>query len=135
MIKLAKILSEISISYTPEKIDEFIKLATKDLSSGKKLFDSYVFEIADMSISSILLDLGGANQLLNKIRGIEQALGRQYARYFDIVDAFEVGNLPSNVRELEKLTDAIDNVYLDMGKIADALEYLIDAANKFKEFI
>lgn len=135
MIKLTKILAEANISYTPEKIDEFIVTATKTLSTGKKLFDSYVFEIVDMSISSILSDPGGANQLLNKIRGVEQSLSKQHAMYFDIVDTFDVNNMPRNVRTLEKLTDEIDTVYFDMGKIADALEYLIDAADKFKEFI
>jgi hypothetical protein len=135
MIKLTKILAEANISYTPEKIDEFIVTATKALSVGKRLFDSYVFEIADMNISNILSDPGGANQLLNKIRGVEQSLGKQHSMYFNIIDTFDVSNLPSNVRELEKLTDEIDNVYFDMGKIADALEYLINAADKFKEFI
>ena len=136
MIKLGKILKEAEgkLSYTPEKVDEFLKLASKDLATGKRLVDSYAAEILDMSISSVVANPEEASKLLAKIKEIEKAIDKQHGRYYNVVDVYDVFEAPDNVKKLEKAVNELDEVHYSIGRVADALGELISASRIMKDF-
>jgi hypothetical protein len=135
MIKLSKILIEAKIEYTPEYIDNFITQAEDFIKKTKLLRESYIFEIAELNVNDILNDLGGKRSTLNRLKKFEETIQSVHNKLSTVVNAYDFLEAPDNVKQLEKLTDQVDNIYFETGKLVDAYESLIEAAEKMKEFI
>lgn len=132
---LYRVLSESSISYTPEMIDKFVMESSNDLSSFKKIFNSHLGSVIGVTIQDILEDMERFENLQIKMENNEKIMSNKHTKYFNIVDMYEVYDMPGNVTKLEKITDEIDTLYYDYSKLPDVLEELIDSAKKLQVFL
>jgi hypothetical protein len=65
---------------------------------------------------------------LKKIQQVKNVIEQKYEKYFKIVDTFELGNYPDNVKRLESISNQLDNLSMSLGDISDALDSLLDSA-------
>jgi hypothetical protein len=132
---LYRVLSESSISYTPEMIDKFVMESSNDLSSFKKIFNSHLGVVIGVTIQEILEDMEKFEGLYDKMENNSKIMSNKHTKYFNIVDMYDMFKMPQNVNKLEKITDEIDTLYYDYSKLPDVLEELIDSAKKLQEFL
>lgn len=122
------------ISYTPEKIDEFIEQITKDIASAKNIFTTALNKTKEMSLNNIIEDPSSAEDFLEKLKEINEAINKKHTKYFDIVELYDFMDSPKNVKQLEYLVDELDHYYYDISKIETVLEEIIYAASKLTDF-
>jgi len=127
-------IKENNISYTPEKIDEFVAQLTKEVESAKNIFSVALNKVKDLSVGSITDNPSFAEGYLEKIKAANEIINKKHSKYFDIVDLYDVGDYPNNVKQLENLTDTLNNYYYDIMRIEDALEETISASKKLTNF-
>lgn len=132
---LYRVLSESKISYTPEMVDKFIIEATNDLSSFKKIFNSHLVKVSNVTIQNIIDDLSLYVQLHNKMETNHRIIGGKHSKYFNIVDMYDVSSMPDNVRKLELITDEIDVIYNRYGLLSEYLDDLISMSKKLENLI
>jgi hypothetical protein len=115
------------ISYTPEKIDEFISIAEKVIQNGKNLFFKYKDMILSINISDVVEDVEKYKTLHLKISNDRDNLEKTYNKFYDIVEMYDFMDRPNNVKKLDDLAGSIDNLALDIYYLKDALDNIIDA--------
>jgi len=124
---------DFKISYTPEKIDAFIVEAKKDIDLANSINNKYASVLIQASLATIHDNIQQMDSAQKKLLGAENYLQKKHTKFFDVVDAYEVGELPDNVRELEKLSDVIDNYYFKISDLAEAFEELINITKKISK--
>jgi hypothetical protein len=127
-------IKENNISYTPEKIDEFITNITKDISTAENIYRSSLSKVLGLTVGEIAENSANIESYKDKLAGIVEAISKQHTKYFNIIDAYGVGEEPTNVKKLSKLTDKLDDYYSDLSKIEDVLDDLIIASKKLTNF-
>jgi len=127
-------IKEANISYTPEKIDEFIEQITKEIESAKNIFQTALNRVKGMTIDEIVENTSAAEAYRDKITNAVEALNKKHSMYFNIVDMYEVGEMPDSVNSLWKLTGELDDYYSDLSKVEDVLDNIITAASKLTNF-
>jgi len=118
-----KRLYEADANLTPEKISELVTQATKDADDLKKIYTSFRSKVEKVSIASMLKNPSEAENLHEKLRTAKDYAKQQYEYYFNI-----------DVRQLDKLTDKLDNLQINLGYIYNAMDYMVDAAKDFNKF-
>lgn len=129
-----KILAE-NITYTPEKIDEFVNLAHKDLVAAQEVFRQNLRIIASITLFEMADKKAKYEQKYKEITQYANGLVKKHAQYYNVVDMYEVGELPPNVVKLDSLTGEIDNLAYDFGKIGDILQSLMDNTDGLVNFL
>jgi len=109
-----------NIQYTPEKIDEFVKQAEKELEEVKRVFRALKANIETLSIDEERSNPGRANQLKDKASQGQAYAEKLTTKYRDIVDVYDFLDAPKNVKKLEKLADQFDNYYVDFDQLDSA---------------
>lgn len=127
-------IKEANISYSPEKIDEFVEQLTKEVESAKRIFETALEKVKGMGIGEIVDNISTAEAYREKITRAIEAIDKKHTMYFDIVNMYGVSDLPSNVRQLEKLTDKLDDYRFDLSRVEDVLEAVISVADKLTDF-
>lgn len=132
---LYRVLSEGNISYTPEMIDKFVMEANNDLSAIKMMFNSHLNTISNISPQNICDELPKYVQLHQKMQRNEELITSKHTKYFNIVDLYEWFDMPDNVNKLQKITDEIDTIYYDYGKLTESLDELIEIGKRLQNFL
>lgn len=135
MIKLIQILKEASISYTPEKVDEVVRLAERDLDSVGKSFNVALQKLLDINMQELAQSPTEMETLLNKLSTLHKEIEVKHDKYYNIVDSFEIGEYPKNVIKLDDICTEIDNKNLDIYYLKDALSNVLEAAKDLAKFI
>jgi hypothetical protein len=120
-------INEDNISYEPSKIDEFIAEAKKDVELGRSLINKFGSTIVNATLISIFGNMSLMTEAHSKVVKAEEYMKKKFNKFFDIVNVYEVGELPNNVRELEKISDEIDNLSYSLSDLSDGFEELINA--------
>jgi len=124
-------IKENNISYTPEKIDTFITDIIKDINITDDIYKSVFNKISDTTLREIVENTFDADSYKDKLTKIIDTVSKKYTKYYNIIDAYEVGEEPDNVKKLSKLVDQLDNYYFDLSKMENALDSMISASNEF----
>lgn len=116
-----------NISYTPEKIDEFVRMAEKVVQNGKNIFFKYKDMILSINLSDVVENLEKYRALHLKISDDRSNLEKAYNKFYDIAEMYDITDRPYNVKKLEDLATDIDSVSLDIYYLMNALENIIEA--------
>jgi len=124
------LLSEdsVNVTYTTEKIEQFLQEATRDLTDSKKLYNIFFNKTIDLSISNIIENKDEVQKYLELIKNTEETLDKKHSKYFYIVDLYEYPYSDKNIHKLDRVTNDIDIIKYDIGRISDALEEVISAS-------
>jgi len=132
---LYRVLNESIISYNPEMIDKFVMEAGNDLSSFKNILNSHLGKVSNVSIQNIIDDRSLYIQLHEKMETNHRIMSGKHSKYFNIVDMYDVREMPDNVRKLELITDDIDRILNEYGILPGYLDDLIEMSKKIEKMI
>ena len=122
-----------NISYTPEKIDEFVLSAEKEKSTAENIFRTLRSKIYDISIQNVIESSDEINSLLNKVKQTRSFLDSKAQKYYKVVEMYDVAEYPDNVYKLDDLVTKLDNINDDFYLLEEALDHIIEATNKLKD--
>lgn len=120
------------ISYTPEKIDEFITSAEKEKSTATNVFRSIRSKIYDINIQSAIESSDELYSLLDKIKQTRSFLDSKAQKYYKVVEMYNIADYPDNVSKLDNLVTNLDNINDDLSLLEDTLSNIIEAVEKLK---
>lgn len=120
------------ISYTPEKIDEFVIAAEKEKLTAENIFKTMRFKVYDISIQNVIEFPDKLNSLLDKIKQTRSFLNNVAQKYYKVVEMYDVAYYPNNVSKLDDLVTKLDNLNDDFYLLEEALENIIEAVDKLK---
>jgi hypothetical protein len=121
-----------NISYTPEKIDEFVTFAEKEKSSAINVFKAIRSKIHDISIQNAIESPDELNSLLDKIKQTRSFLDTKAQKYYNVVKMYDITDYPDNVSKLDNLTTDLDNINDDLYLLEDTLDNIVEAVKKLK---
>jgi hypothetical protein len=127
-------INEDSVSYDPSKIDEFIIEAKKDIQMGTALIEKFGSAVVNSSLISIFENLEKMKAAQQKMEESRKYLENKYNKFYDIVEMYEVGEHPDNVRELDDLANQLDNHSMTVYQLSDAFEELINMTEKISRY-
>lgn len=128
-----KMLQKEGLEYTPEKIDQFVIQAKADLAKAKELIKGYYHSIASLTVGEIVDEIEKYEAHLKKLDEIQEHYDKVYTKYYDIVEMYDFLNYPANVKELDKISNAISNSQNDLYRLHNSFEELIEAAKDLKK--
>lgn len=127
-----KILEE-SISYTPEKIDQFVIEASKVLNETELLFNKYQNQILSLTVDEIFNSIDSYEKMAEKIYAEHQLIDKQHSKFYNIVDMYDFLDLPENVKKLEKINDRISDISEKIYALSRGLEEITQGVDFFKK--
>jgi len=127
-------IKETNISYTSDKINDFINQINVDVETAKNIFNTSLSKVKQMSVGDVLDNIEAAEDYLTKIQTAGGMISKKHEKYYNVVDMYGIEELPDNVRTLEKLTEILDNYYFDLMKVEDTLSGIIEATQKLTNF-
>jgi gas vesicle protein len=117
-------------TYTPEKIDEFVASAKKDVEAAKSLFTLAYEKIIDINIGDAVNSPESIKALADKVKQIKSSIKKKTDTYYDAINMYETGEYPDNVSELDRVNDTLDGLEGDMSKLYYALEEILMAVSE-----
>jgi hypothetical protein len=120
-------LVEQKISYTPEKIDEFVEHAMKVLENVQQIRNKYYNNVVTLTISEVMQEKNVHQKMVKEISEQHTRFNEQHTKFFNIVEMYDFLDMPNNVKQLEKINDKIEKYSEDMYYIGNALEDIINA--------
>jgi hypothetical protein len=127
-------LNEEGISYDPSKIDEFIVEAKKDIQMGTALIEKFGSAVVNSSLVSVFENLEKMKAAHQKMEESRKYLESKFNKFYDIVEMYEIGEHPDNVRELDDLANQLDNHSMTVYQLADAFDELINMTEKISRY-
>lgn len=124
-MKLFDLLNEQSIGYTPEKMDHLITEANAYVIKFKKLYNSTYSFVVNLTIRECLDDMDQMRSKLNQLNQFKVSINSKYDHYYNILDTFEIGEYPNNVKEFDNIITEIDRMMQDYDNLLDAFKDII----------
>lgn len=125
---------ESNVSYTPEKIDEFVAQATKDLTDAQAFFRRNIRIIASISIFEVAEKMPKYEQKYKELMRQTDFMRKRSSEYSRILDMYR-DEFPPNVSKLDAISAEYDNLQFDLGKIGDILESLMESTRRLVTFL
>ncbi len=122
-----------NISYTPEKIDEFVLSAEKEKSSAESIFRAIRSKIYNISIQNAIEFPDEINSLLDKVKQTRSFLDNKAQKYYKVIEMYDIADYPDNVSKLDDLVTKMDNINDDFFLLEETLDNIIAAVNKLKD--
>jgi hypothetical protein len=119
------------ITYSEEKIQQFIPLAEKSLKDSTAFYNMFALKTLDVPFREYIDNPQPYATLLDRIQKTTQIVSQEHTKYFSIIEHYDV-NASENVRRLEELTDQLDSVYLKFSRLEDTVQELISLGQKNK---
>ena len=117
-------------TYTPEKIDEFVASAKKDVEAAKSLFTLTYEKILDINMGDAINSPESIKALSDKVKQIKSSIKKKTDTYYDVINMYETGEYPDNVSELDRVNDTLDSLGDDISKLYYALEDILMAVSE-----
>jgi heterodisulfide reductase subunit B len=120
-------LLEADLSYTPEKIKEFIDEAQTYLNNARMLKDKYYMNVTTLTISEVMEAELTYQKLSEKMNSDHVQIESKYNRYYEIIEMYDFMNRPENVNYFEKINDKIYDIAQDIYHLSQALEEIVES--------
>lgn len=124
-----------SVTYTPEKIDEFVIQAHKDLAEAQEFFRRSLRIIASVSLFEVAEKMPKYEQKYKELTRQTQEMIKKSTQYSRILDMYQGQEFPPNVAKLDAIAAEYDNLQFDVGKIGDILESLMETTQRVTNFL
>jgi hypothetical protein len=120
-------LLEADLSYTPEKIAEFIDEAQTYLNNARMLKNKYYMNVTTLTISEVMEAEVHFQKLSEKMDSDHNQIESKYNGYYNIIEMYDFMNRPENINYFEKINDRIYDVAQDIYKLSQALEEIVES--------
>jgi hypothetical protein len=127
-------INEGGISYDPSKIDEFIVEAKKDIQMAEALIQKFGSALINSPLITIFENLESMKSAQKKMSESQKYVQNKFNKFYDIVEMYEIGEHPDNVRVLDDLSNQLDNHSMTLYQLSDSFEELIDMTEKISRY-
>ena len=127
-----KMLQEEGWQYSPEKIDEFVEVAKKDLSNAIKAYNSAFNAFTTVTIGDIMDEPERFEKFQQEVEGQQKHYEKVFNKYYDIVEMYDWMDRPDNVTLLDRTNEKIDSIQNDLYRLSDSIEEIVDYVKKIK---
>jgi hypothetical protein len=127
-------INEGGISYDPSKIDEFIVEAKKDIQMAEALIQKFGSALINSPLITIFENLESMKSAQKKMGESQKYVQNKFNKFYDIVEMYEIGEHPDNVRVLDDLSNQLDNHSMTLYQLSDSFEELIDMTEKISRY-
>lgn len=121
-------LVEQNLGYTPERIDDLIQESSAFYGKAKNYFNKSYNLVLTLTIQECIENYESLKKRFEEMQEAKKVIDARFNKYYDIVDSYEVGEYPENVMDLEKNSDALDGLSMNMGHVVDAMQDMLDSA-------
>lgn len=121
-------LVEQSWGYTPERIDVYVREAEEFYNKAKVIYRKSFDMVLNLTIQDCISNHEESKVRLNSLTEVKKVVESRYERYYNIVEKYEVGEYPENVRRLDEIINQYDNLIMDISEVIDAAQCIIDSA-------
>ena len=125
-----KTLLENNLSYTPERIDQFVVEATKLLTDASNLKNKHYTNVVSLSISEVLENVKYYEQLAERMDEDHRIIEKQHDKFYNVVELYDYLDYPENVKNLSKINDKIYDTAQDIYHLSNALEEIVSAVEQ-----
>jgi hypothetical protein len=115
------------IGYSSKKIEEFTETAKKTLQNGISAFTKYKNLILNISLLDVVNNTEKYKTLLSDMDSDHDTIHTIFDKLFDVVDKYDILDMPDNIKKLENLVNNLNNLTLDIYYLMNALENIIEA--------
>ena len=126
--QILTIKEQVNMQYTPEKIDQFVQEGEKDINKATEILRKYYHSVMTTTIGDVSERVDEVLTLVQKLDQTKKVLNERMEFYFDVVNMYEVGEYPDNLKRLDDIGTEIDNLQMDIGDVKDAFECLMDSS-------
>jgi hypothetical protein len=126
IFQINEVLSE-DWSYDENKINQFVTEAEKDVQMASNLVNKFGSNIVNISLKDIYDNMGQMKSAQQKLNSSKEYISGKFDKFYDIVDAYEVGEYPDNVSKLYDLNNKLDTQKESLSDLTDTFNTLIDA--------
>jgi hypothetical protein len=126
IFQISEVVSE-NWSYDENKIDQFVVEAEKDVQMADSLINKFGVNVVNMTLKDIHDNMAQMESAKEKLNASKDYITRKYEKYYDIVEAYEVGEYPDNVSKLYDLSNKLDNQKESLSDLAETFNTLIDS--------
>jgi hypothetical protein len=124
-MKLLDIINEQTIGYTPDKIDRLVSESSEYVIKFRKLYESTYSFVLNLTIKECIETMEQTKVKLGQLEEFKIAISTKYDKYYQILDTFEVGEYPHNVKLFEQSINEIDSLLEKYDDLLDALKDII----------
>ena len=124
-MKLMNLLNEQTIGYTPEKMDQLMGEAREYVNKFNILYENTYTFVVNLTIKDCIDTMEETKIKLKRLEEFKIAINAKYDKYYHILDTFEVGEYPQNVKLFEQSIDNIDSLLQKFDNLLDALRDII----------
>lgn len=121
-------LVEQSLGYTPERIDDLIQESSAFYGKAKNYFNKSYSFVLTLTIQECIQNHQSIVKRFEEMQEAKKVIDARFNKYYDIVDSYEIGEYPENVMDLEKISDALDGLSMNMGHVVDSMRDILDSA-------
>jgi len=129
-----KLIEQNLISYTPERIDEFVAEANHMLKNIEPLVQGYYNKLLHVTIHWVFDNLDEFKHIIDKIEQNADRAESLATKYFDVVDTFDYMDYPSNVKQLDDIYTKLEQVQSDLKSIYDVYEAIYSSVEHFTQW-
>jgi uncharacterized coiled-coil DUF342 family protein len=132
MIKLHDILKEARVTPPRKSIDDLVVKAQKEENFFSDKVQSYANQLSSLSISDVINNPSQLETLKQNLENTENVLKKLFEEYFDIYEPYDIFDIPDNIRELEKISNKLDNLSETAYQLKWAASSLKEAAKSYQ---
>jgi len=119
-----KLIKE-NIKYTPEKIEQILKGATKVSSIVEKEYMKQKEFLLSLTIGDIVNDVEKYSKVKTKLENINQEIKDKYNFYVNVLDLYEYDELES----LDKIVSILDDYTIKFEELIYIVDIIITSKN------
>jgi hypothetical protein len=129
-MKLLDILKEQELSYSPDKLQEYIKKCTNNIAIAKREYNKCLIMVKSLSINDVIDGEGKYEGMLSQMESIKTALRKKYDEYWGVIDSYPTQDAPDGVWQLEKLTTDLEECEYNISDLNEILGNIIESSKK-----
>lgn len=126
IFQINEVLSE-NWTYDETKINQFVVEAQKDVQMAENLINKFGANVVNISLKDIYDNMGQMKSAQEKLDSSKNYISGKYDKFYDIVEAYEVGEYPDNVETLYDLSNKLDKQKDSLSDLSETFNTLIDA--------
>jgi hypothetical protein len=132
-IKKLMLLTE-SITYTDDKIKEFLQLTINIKDRSDKSVTSYGSKIIDLSLNDINSGKINTDNLFYELSNELKFLKQKHSELLDVVEKYDYINSPEDIQNMDSLLSELDSNIMSLDELKEILDDLVSTHKRLLRY-
>ena len=132
--QLKNVIEQKLIGYTPEKIDGFVIEGNNVIKKFKNTFLKYFSQLQSLNVGWVFKNLKDFKGVLDDMQRDIDILEKVSLKYYSVIEIYEIGDYPENVKKLSKIYDTIESIVYEIQSVRDIYVAIHDSIEHYSEW-